>query len=339
MVPVNEALEAILNAVYGKDVRQALHDGLYQVNRNANLAVQTARAIGVGTLIIEESSPSGNYVIDNLYLNNATWDLWKCTGDAWELQGNIKGAEGDPGDSGEPGAPGTNGTNAYVHIRYSTASDGTGFVATPSAATKYIGIYAGTSAAAPADKTAYAWSKYVGDSGTGSGDMQKSVYDTDDDGKVDAAEDADKLGGQLPEYYQTALDDATTTTAGKMSAADKEKLDGIADNANNYSLPSASSSVKGGIKVGAGLEMAEDGETLTISVNETMLTKTLTASETSITFTDDVIVTGNTVKIGIETSVLGLNYTEGTISTGSLVLTYPAQATDTTIWITIKEVD
>ena len=247
--------------------------------------------------------------------------------------------DGTDGQDGHNGIDGEDGTNAYIHVRYSTASDGTGFVATPSAATKYIGIYAGTSAAAPADKTAYAWSKYVGDSGTGSGDMLKSVYDTDDDGKVDAAEDADKLGGQLPEYYQEALDDATTTVSGMMSAADKEKLDGIADNANNYSLPSASASVKGGIKVGAGLEMAEDGETLTVPVNEIVLTKILTAAAESITFTDDAIVTGDTVKIGIETSVLGLNYTEGTISTGSIALTYPAQATDTTIWITIKEVE
>lgn len=34
----------------------------------------------------------------------------------------------------------------------------------------------------------------------GAGDMMKSTYDTDNNGKVD---DADKLGGQLPEYYAT----------------------------------------------------------------------------------------------------------------------------------------
>lgn len=34
----------------------------------------------------------------------------------------------------------------------------------------------------------------------GYGDMMKSTYDTDNNGKVD---DADKLGGQLPEYYAT----------------------------------------------------------------------------------------------------------------------------------------
>lgn len=35
------------------------------------------------------------------------------------------------------------------------------------------------------------WVKYIGDDGTGVGDMLKSVYDTNDDGKVDLAKDAD----------------------------------------------------------------------------------------------------------------------------------------------------
>ena len=46
----------------------------------------------------------------------------------------------------------------------------------------------------------------------------------------------------------TTYDAATTTAAGLMSAADKAKLDGIAENANNYSLPTASSSTLGGVK-------------------------------------------------------------------------------------------
>ena len=41
---------------------------------------------------------------------------------------------------------------------------------------------------------------------------------------------------------------ASTSAAGSMSAADKVKLDGIAANANNYVLPSASSTVLGGVK-------------------------------------------------------------------------------------------
>lgn len=40
----------------------------------------------------------------------------------------------------------------------------------------------------------------------------------------------------------------TTSAAGLMSAADKSKLDGIATGANKYSLPTASSSILGGVK-------------------------------------------------------------------------------------------
>lgn len=43
---------------------------------------------------------------------------------------------------------------------------------------------------------------------------------------------------------------ASSNRAGLMIAPDKNKLDGIADNANNYSLPTASSTIKGGITLG-----------------------------------------------------------------------------------------
>ena len=50
--------------------------------------------------------------------------------------------------------------------------------------------------------------------------------------------------------------DATTSAAGFMSATDKTKLDGVASNANNYSLPTATSTVLGGIKVGSNLSIS-----------------------------------------------------------------------------------
>jgi hypothetical protein len=45
------------------------------------------------------------------------------------------------------------------------------------------------------------------------------------------------------------LDIATTSLAGVMSSADKTKLDGIAASANNYSLPAATSTVRGGVEL------------------------------------------------------------------------------------------
>lgn len=46
------------------------------------------------------------------------------------------------------------------------------------------------------------------------------------------------------------IDAVTSTLAGVMLPSDKNKLDGIANNANNYSLPTASSTTKGGITLG-----------------------------------------------------------------------------------------
>ena len=49
---------------------------------------------------------------------------------------------------------------------------------------------------------------------------------------------------------------ATQAKPGFLSAEDKTKLDGIASNANNYSLPTASSTTLGGIKVGSNLSIS-----------------------------------------------------------------------------------
>lgn len=52
------------------------------------------------------------------------------------------------------------------------------------------------------------------------------------------------------------ISSATSTDAGIMTSADKNKLDNIAENANNYSLPTASATVLGGIKVGSNLSIS-----------------------------------------------------------------------------------
>ena len=43
-----------------------------------------------------------------------------------------------------------------------------------------------------------------GQDGSGTGDMSKSTYDKDNDGVVDKADDADKLGGKAASEYQPA---------------------------------------------------------------------------------------------------------------------------------------
>ena len=49
---------------------------------------------------------------------------------------------------------------------------------------------------------------------------------------------------------------ATTSAHGFMSSSDKSKLNGVATSANNYSLPTASSSTLGGVKVGSNINIS-----------------------------------------------------------------------------------
>ena len=58
----------------------------------------------------------------------------------------------------------------------------------------------------------------------------------------------------------TVYTDATQSASGLMSATDKKKLDGIAANANKYTLPNASSSAIGGVKQGTAVTDATGSE-------------------------------------------------------------------------------
>lgn len=54
-------------------------------------------------------------------------------------------------------------------------------------------------------------------------------------------------------FTDTTYSTATTSKNGLMSSTDKSKLDGIAANANNYTLPAATSSTLGGVKTGSNI--------------------------------------------------------------------------------------
>ena len=69
----------------------------------------------------------------------------------------------------------------------------------------------------------------------------------------------------------TTYNVVTTSANGLMSKEDKTKLNGIAENANNYSLPAATSAALGGVKQGAAVAaVAADADATTIAgkVNE-----------------------------------------------------------------------
>lgn len=62
---------------------------------------------------------------------------------------------------------GNNGTSMYTYIRYSANASGSSMVETPTASTKYIGVYVGNSSTVPA-YTEFKWNKYLGDPGASS---------------------------------------------------------------------------------------------------------------------------------------------------------------------------
>lgn len=64
-------------------------------------------------------------------------------------------------------------------------------------------------------------------------------------------------------WTNTTYQLVTTAEDGLMSSEDKVKLNSIEQNANNYILPIASLTQLGGVKIGTGIDLAEDG---TISV-------------------------------------------------------------------------
>jgi hypothetical protein len=63
--------------------------------------------------------------------------------------------------------------------------------------------------------------------------------------------------------------DATTSVAGFMSATDKTKLNGIASGANNYSLPEATSTVRGGIELFNNTDQAVAANAVTATAGRT----------------------------------------------------------------------
>lgn len=109
------------------------------------------------------------------------------------------GVKGDKGDTGDAGAAGADGADVYVYVAYASDNSGTDLNLTPSSSLKYRAeIHSATEIASPAsgDFSGAVWVKYIGDDGadgTGSGDMTKAVYDTDDDGSIDG-QDADEVG-------------------------------------------------------------------------------------------------------------------------------------------------
>ena len=141
--------------------------------------------------------------------------------------GIPKGADGKNGTDGKAGADGADGVSSYTYVAYASDASGGGFSLTPSNALKFRAeIHTTTAIETPdaADFAGATWVKYIGDDGTGAGDMTKSVYDTNDDGIVDHAATADAVGAttaaQVADAVGKAHTHANKATLDKLAEAD-----------------------------------------------------------------------------------------------------------------------
>lgn len=82
---------------------------------------------------------------------------------------------------------------------------------------------------------------------------------------------------------------------------------------------------------GTGIELTNDNGSVTIAVKSTVLTQTLTAGQTTVTFTDASILT--TSLISVYADVWYSSYSQ---SAGSFALTFPAQSADMAVTIEVK---
>ena len=82
------------------------------------------------------------------------------------------------------------------------------------------------------------------------------------------------LGKSVPStavFTDTTYSAATTSASGLMSATDKAKLNGIAEGANNYTLPNATGTTKGGVTIGSNITVSSG----TISLTKANVTNAL----------------------------------------------------------------
>ena len=94
MADISTYLEAIMEAVYGEDVRSSIHDAIDIINKVGEVQ------LNLGTAVTSASSSTTGFYDKSVYINTNTYDVWQCTGAAWELKGNIKGATGATGADG-----------------------------------------------------------------------------------------------------------------------------------------------------------------------------------------------------------------------------------------------
>lgn len=121
---------------------------------------------------------------------------------------------------------------------------------------------------------------------------------------------------QVPPDTNTTYSAATTSSAGLMSAADKTKLDGIAAGANKYTLPVATASALGGVRIG----FPESGKNYPVELNSSnQMFVNVPWTDTNTTYTlSSFGITATAAELnkldGVTATATELNYVEGVTS-------------------------
>lgn len=101
MADISTELQAILDAVFGEQVRGSIHDAIEKINEASEVVLST------GNLITYSGSSSQGFYVGSLYLNTDTYTLWKCIGtNSWQSLGVLKGRDGSQGVEGKTGPRG-----------------------------------------------------------------------------------------------------------------------------------------------------------------------------------------------------------------------------------------
>lgn len=101
MADISTELQAILDAVFGEQVRGSIHDAIEKINEASEVVLST------GNLITYSGSSSQGFYVGSLYLNTDTYTLWKCIGtNSWQSLGVLKGRDGSQGAEGKTGPRG-----------------------------------------------------------------------------------------------------------------------------------------------------------------------------------------------------------------------------------------
>lgn len=200
MAEIKDYLAEIITAVYGRDVRQAIHDAINQcyVDGKADTRVQKAEINDDGKLILTRYD---GVVID-------------C-GVARGPQGiqGIQGIQGEMGPQGEQGLQGPQGIQGETGPQGATGPQGP----------------AGPAPEVTVSRTGKVTTVTIGDKsftindgadGSGVGDMLKATYDNDGNGIVD---DSEKLEGHAASYFAQASHTHTIGDVTGLQAALDEK--------------------------------------------------------------------------------------------------------------------